>query len=183
MEVNDIEHALNYRTITKAIIRHVEENRFALLERMTQEILDLVMENPAVRYAEVEVDSRTRCASPSRSRSPSPATAEAADERTARRRAQSVAPPAAPTLIIAGPGPVPSPRPEPSSRNTAMTAANLTEQQRLELEAAAFRTPGPSFADPEGRAEHRPDEPRRFRRNCLSSGTRPPPTTSGGSQQ
>lgn len=56
VEVNDIEHALNYRTITKAIIRHVEENRFALLERMTQEILDLMMENPAVRYAEVEVD-------------------------------------------------------------------------------------------------------------------------------
>ncbi|MBG7123127.1 dihydroneopterin triphosphate 2'-epimerase [Pseudomonas aeruginosa] len=56
VEVNDIEHALNYRTITKAIIRPVEENRFALLERMTQEILDLVMENPAVRYAEVEVD-------------------------------------------------------------------------------------------------------------------------------
>lgn len=56
VQVNDIEHALNYRTITKAIIRHVEENRFALLERMTQEILDLVMENPAVRYAEVEVD-------------------------------------------------------------------------------------------------------------------------------
>jgi D-erythro-7,8-dihydroneopterin triphosphate epimerase len=53
---NDIDHALNYRTITKAVIRHVEENRFALLERMTQEILDLVMANPDVRYAEVEVD-------------------------------------------------------------------------------------------------------------------------------
>lgn len=53
---NDIEHALNYRTITKAVIRHVEEHRFALLERMTQEILDLVMANPDVRYAEVEVD-------------------------------------------------------------------------------------------------------------------------------
>ncbi|HLA29552.1 MAG TPA: dihydroneopterin triphosphate 2'-epimerase [Pseudomonas sp.] len=53
---NDIDHALNYRTITKAVIRHVEENRFALLERLTQEILDLVMVNPAVRYAEVEVD-------------------------------------------------------------------------------------------------------------------------------
>ena len=53
---NDIDRALNYRTITKAVIRHVEENRFALLERMTQEILDLVMANPAVRYAEVEVD-------------------------------------------------------------------------------------------------------------------------------
>ena len=56
VQVNDIEHALNYRTITKAIIRHVEENRFALLERLTQEILDLVMANPNVRYAEVEVD-------------------------------------------------------------------------------------------------------------------------------
>jgi D-erythro-7,8-dihydroneopterin triphosphate epimerase len=56
VQVNDIEHALNYRTITKAIIAHVEENRFALLERLTQEILDLVMANPSVRYAEVEVD-------------------------------------------------------------------------------------------------------------------------------
>ena len=53
---NDIDQALNYRTITKAVIRHVEENRFALLERLTQEILDLVMANPDVRYAEVEVD-------------------------------------------------------------------------------------------------------------------------------
>ncbi len=53
---NDIDHALNYRTITKAIIQHVEGNRFALLERLTQEILDLVMNHATVRYAEVEVD-------------------------------------------------------------------------------------------------------------------------------
>ena len=53
---NEIGHALNYRTITKAIISHVESNRFALLERMTQEILDIVMHNEQVRYAEVEVD-------------------------------------------------------------------------------------------------------------------------------
>ncbi|WP_322981658.1 dihydroneopterin triphosphate 2'-epimerase [Pseudomonas sp. C11] len=56
VQVNDIEHALNYRTITKAIIAHVEGNRFALLERLTQEILDLIMTHQAVRYAEVEVD-------------------------------------------------------------------------------------------------------------------------------
>lgn len=56
VQVNDIDHALNYRTITKAVIAHVEENRFALLERLTQELLDLVMANPAVHYAEVEVD-------------------------------------------------------------------------------------------------------------------------------
>ena len=53
---NDIDHALNYRTITKAIIAHVEGNRFALLERLSQEILDLVMSHESVRYAEVEVD-------------------------------------------------------------------------------------------------------------------------------
>lgn len=53
---NQIEQALNYRTITKAIINHVENNRFALLERLTQELLDLVMSYPQVRYAEVEVD-------------------------------------------------------------------------------------------------------------------------------
>ncbi|MCS3471349.1 D-erythro-7,8-dihydroneopterin triphosphate epimerase [Pseudomonas sp. JUb42] len=53
---NDIDHALNYRTITKAIIQHVEGNRFALLERLTQEVLDLVMSHAEVSYAEVEVD-------------------------------------------------------------------------------------------------------------------------------
>lgn len=37
-------------------IQHVEDNRFALLERLTQEILDLIMLHPQVRYAEVEVD-------------------------------------------------------------------------------------------------------------------------------
>ncbi len=53
---NDIDTALNYRTITKAVIAHVENNRFSLLERLTQEILDLVLSQPSVEYAEVEVD-------------------------------------------------------------------------------------------------------------------------------
>ena len=56
VEINEIEHALNYRTITKAIISHVESNRFALLERLTQEVLDIIMQHSQVRYAEVEVD-------------------------------------------------------------------------------------------------------------------------------
>lgn len=56
VQVNDIDHALNYRTITKALLKHIEENRFALLERLTQELLDLVMRDAQVRYAEVEVD-------------------------------------------------------------------------------------------------------------------------------
>ncbi len=53
---NDIEAALNYRTITKNIIAHVEGHRFALLERMTQEVLDLAMAPDAVLEAEVEID-------------------------------------------------------------------------------------------------------------------------------
>ena len=56
VQINDIIHALNYRTITKAIIQYVEENRFALLERLTQDVLDIVMQHEQVRYAEVEID-------------------------------------------------------------------------------------------------------------------------------
>ncbi len=56
VEVNQIDHALNYRTITKAIIHHVENHRFALLERLTQELLDIIMQHAQVRYAEIEVD-------------------------------------------------------------------------------------------------------------------------------
>ncbi|QEY59651.1 dihydroneopterin triphosphate 2'-epimerase [Pseudomonas sp. C27(2019)] len=56
VHVNEISHALNYRTICKEIIQYVEENRFALLERLTQDVLDCVMRHEQVRYAEVEVD-------------------------------------------------------------------------------------------------------------------------------
>ena len=56
VRANDIEDALNYRTLTKAVIAHVENNRFSLLERMTQELLDLVMREPSVCHAQVEVD-------------------------------------------------------------------------------------------------------------------------------
>lgn len=56
MQDNQITSALNYRTITKAIIRHVEEGQFALLERMTQEILAMIMSYEDVLEAEVEID-------------------------------------------------------------------------------------------------------------------------------
>ena len=56
VHINDINHALNYRTITKEIIQYVEENRFALLERLTQDVLDCEMRHEQVRCAEVEVD-------------------------------------------------------------------------------------------------------------------------------
>lgn len=53
---NEISAALNYRTITKQIIAHVDGNRFALLERLTHEVLSIVMEHQAVTWAWVEID-------------------------------------------------------------------------------------------------------------------------------
>ncbi|WP_372985765.1 dihydroneopterin triphosphate 2'-epimerase [Marinobacter sp.] len=53
---NEIEAALNYRTITKQIIAHVDGNRFALLERLTHEVLSIVIEHEAVQWAQVEID-------------------------------------------------------------------------------------------------------------------------------
>ena len=53
---NVIEEALNYRTITKKVIAHTEQNRFLLLERMTDEVLSLVMEHPQVMWASVTID-------------------------------------------------------------------------------------------------------------------------------
>ena len=53
---NEIDAALNYRTITKRIIQRVETERFALLERMTWEVLEIVMDDPKVLEATVEID-------------------------------------------------------------------------------------------------------------------------------
>lgn len=53
---NDIGDALNYRTICKAVISLVENRRFALLERLCQEVLDCVMGFSRVSRAQVEID-------------------------------------------------------------------------------------------------------------------------------
>ncbi|MGU2665966.1 FolB domain-containing protein [Escherichia coli] len=53
LHLND---ALNYRTVTKNIIQHVENNRFSLLEKLTQDVLDIAREHHWVTYAEVEID-------------------------------------------------------------------------------------------------------------------------------
>lgn len=52
----DINDALNYRTITKNIIQHVENNRFALLEKLTQDVLDIARDHAWVTRADVEID-------------------------------------------------------------------------------------------------------------------------------
>lgn len=56
VKFNHIEQALNYRTITKEVIALVEDHRFLLLERMTREVLDLIMGHEQVLTAQVEID-------------------------------------------------------------------------------------------------------------------------------
>lgn len=53
---DEMDDALNYRTITKKIISHVENNRFSLLEKLTCDVLDIASEHHWVTYAEVEID-------------------------------------------------------------------------------------------------------------------------------
>ncbi|WP_372870419.1 dihydroneopterin triphosphate 2'-epimerase [Shewanella sp.] len=53
---DNMDDALNYRTITKRIIALVEDNRFSLLEHLTARILDIASEHPSVNEARVEVD-------------------------------------------------------------------------------------------------------------------------------
>jgi len=46
----------NYKTITKAIISFVSESRYNLLEKLTYEVLELVMKDERVIRAKVEID-------------------------------------------------------------------------------------------------------------------------------
>ena len=51
-----VDEALDYKTITKQVIAHVEDNRFLLLEKLVNDLVELVMGHGAVRQTEVEVD-------------------------------------------------------------------------------------------------------------------------------
>ena len=42
---DDMSDALNYKTITKAIIKFVEDNRFSLLEKLTADVLSIAAEH------------------------------------------------------------------------------------------------------------------------------------------
>lgn len=56
VHTTDINQTLNYRTITKQIIEFVESNHFSLLEKLTQDVLTIILGYPSVSKAEVEID-------------------------------------------------------------------------------------------------------------------------------
>jgi len=51
-----VANALDYKTITKEVIAHIEENRFLLLEKLVNDLVELVMAHEAAQAVEVEVD-------------------------------------------------------------------------------------------------------------------------------
>jgi dihydroneopterin aldolase/2-amino-4-hydroxy-6-hydroxymethyldihydropteridine diphosphokinase len=53
---DDIEDAVNYRTITKRIIKLVEDSRFYLVEKLAAEIAAICLEDPRVARATVRVE-------------------------------------------------------------------------------------------------------------------------------
>ncbi|MFI8621054.1 dihydroneopterin triphosphate 2'-epimerase [Marinomonas sp. NPDC078689] len=52
---DDIDKAVNYRTLCKKIIHHVENNRFLLLEKLTSEVLSLCANANNVTAAKVTI--------------------------------------------------------------------------------------------------------------------------------
>lgn len=53
---DDVNNSYNYKVITKKVISFVQEGKFKMLEHLTQQILDLILLNPQVEWAKVEVD-------------------------------------------------------------------------------------------------------------------------------
>jgi len=53
---DNIDYAIDYKTITKKIINKVESSRFALLEKLADTVLKIVMQNAHIRQAHVRVD-------------------------------------------------------------------------------------------------------------------------------
>ena len=56
VEADQVDAALNYKTITKQIIKLVEDGRFLLLEKLTHEVLAICAEDASVLKATVRID-------------------------------------------------------------------------------------------------------------------------------
>lgn len=56
LQADDPDDIYNYKTITKQVIAYVQDGHFNLLEVLTANLLGMIMEDPRVTYAKVEVD-------------------------------------------------------------------------------------------------------------------------------
>ncbi len=53
---DDIQDVVDYKSLTKKIIREVEDSQFFLLERLTDFVLKLVMKDKRIKEATVRID-------------------------------------------------------------------------------------------------------------------------------
>lgn len=53
---DNVEQALNYKTVAKKVIRHVEQGRFLLLEKLVADVLEISSDNPGVIHSRVTID-------------------------------------------------------------------------------------------------------------------------------
>jgi D-erythro-7,8-dihydroneopterin triphosphate epimerase len=53
---DNIHDALDYKVITKKVIRHVEDGRFLLLEKLVADVLQICSEHPSVISSRVTID-------------------------------------------------------------------------------------------------------------------------------
>ena len=53
---DDIEDAVNYKTITKEVIALVESSRFLLVEKLAEEIATVCLKNERVKSAKIRVE-------------------------------------------------------------------------------------------------------------------------------
>jgi 7,8-dihydroneopterin aldolase/epimerase/oxygenase len=52
---DDVEHALDYATVSNAVTLHVQNNSFLLVERVAEEVATLIMEQFSVPWLKVRV--------------------------------------------------------------------------------------------------------------------------------
>jgi D-erythro-7,8-dihydroneopterin triphosphate epimerase len=53
---DDIREAVNYRTVTKQVIEHVEASQYFLLETLAERIAEICLQEPHVASVEVSVE-------------------------------------------------------------------------------------------------------------------------------
>lgn len=53
---DQVDDALNYKTITKKVIKHVEDGRFLLLEKLVSDVLKICSEHPGINFSRVTID-------------------------------------------------------------------------------------------------------------------------------
>jgi len=53
---DEVDGALNYKTITKRVIEHVENGRFLLLEKLVADVLEICSQAPEIGFSRVTID-------------------------------------------------------------------------------------------------------------------------------